>query len=546
MSTIDARSALTQGFVAVKDDRSQEILRIVGPHDLYVGIAGFKTSSISVTGNGTIVGDLTVSGTIYDGSGNAYSTGGGGGGGAPTTARYVTLATDSNLTQERVLTQGTGITITDGGAGAAVTIALSAPVSVANGGTGASGASTARSNLGLGTIATQASDSVSITGGSIAGITDLAVADGGTGASDAANARSNLGLGTISTQASNSVTITGGSITGITDLAIADGGTGASDASTARTNLGLGTLSTQASNSVTITGGSITGITDLAVADGGTGASTASGARTNLGLGNISTQNSGSVSIVGGDIVINDLYASASIEAYNIKSVVSASNGIRVRRSINFYPLMGNLSHDTFPIGGSGFFRVDGTATQDYDESGAYVTYTFTGTGNVAGFSTNTVGSSLPLTRTQSLPTYSGYIKTYSSITNCTIAIGFLDNNAGSLVNSNTPAKSYAAFQFSTSRGDTTWIAIASGSGATTQRTANTGVTVAASTNYYFEMSLDANGHFTGSISGNGSTSSVTLAPGIDSSTDLGIVAYEKASSAVTRGLSIYGLHLKF
>jgi hypothetical protein len=55
----------------------------------------------------------------------------------------------------------------------------------------------------------------------------------------ASTARTNLGLGTIATQASNSVTITGGSITGITDLAIADGGTGASSASDARTNLGL-------------------------------------------------------------------------------------------------------------------------------------------------------------------------------------------------------------------------------------------------------------------------------------------------------------------
>lgn len=56
---------------------------------------------------------------------------------------------------------------------------------------------------------------------------------------DAATARGTLGLGTISTQASNSVTITGGSITGITDLAVADGGTGASTAANARTNLGL-------------------------------------------------------------------------------------------------------------------------------------------------------------------------------------------------------------------------------------------------------------------------------------------------------------------
>ena len=47
------------------------------------------------------------------------------------------------------------------------------------------------------------------------------------------------GLGTIATQAASNVSITGGSITGITDLAVADGGTGASTASGARTNLGL-------------------------------------------------------------------------------------------------------------------------------------------------------------------------------------------------------------------------------------------------------------------------------------------------------------------
>ena len=46
----------------------------------------------------------------------------GGGSGAPTGAQYVTLATNASLTDERVLTAGSGISITDGGAGSTVTI----------------------------------------------------------------------------------------------------------------------------------------------------------------------------------------------------------------------------------------------------------------------------------------------------------------------------------------------------------------------------------------------------------------------------------------
>jgi len=93
--------------------------------------------------------------------------------------------------------------------------------------------------------------------------------------------------GTLAFQNSNSVSITGGTITGITDLAIADGGTGASTAANARTNLDVPSRTgSDASGTWGISiSGSATGLSStLAIASGGTGASTDTDARTNLNV----------------------------------------------------------------------------------------------------------------------------------------------------------------------------------------------------------------------------------------------------------------------
>lgn len=121
-----------------------------------VSITGGSISGVSVVANASSLG-------VRDSDGS----------------HVLSIAAGSNLTANRVFTLTTG--------DAARTLDVSAgDVTISTAGANLiddTDASAQRTTLGLGTIATQNASNVSVTGGSITGITDLALADGGTGAS---------------------------------------------------------------------------------------------------------------------------------------------------------------------------------------------------------------------------------------------------------------------------------------------------------------------------------------------------------------------------
>lgn len=88
---------------------------------ILVGTATNTWASLAVGTDGQV---LTASSAATNGL--AWGAGGGGGGGAPTASRYILVGgtADADLTNERYLTAGSGIALTDAGAGGNITAAV--------------------------------------------------------------------------------------------------------------------------------------------------------------------------------------------------------------------------------------------------------------------------------------------------------------------------------------------------------------------------------------------------------------------------------------
>ena len=161
-------------------------------------------------------------------------------------------------------------------------------IPVAAGGTGATTAGAARTNLGITGTATQDPSSVNFTGGSITGLTNLS-----TGIFSATGVTTLSGTTTLSGASTASSTLTSSGTLALTGGLTLDGSAGTTgqllqSAGAGNTptwgNITLGTLATQNSNAVNITGGSITGLTSFSTS-GGTISATTLTATSTLGVG---------------------------------------------------------------------------------------------------------------------------------------------------------------------------------------------------------------------------------------------------------------------
>lgn len=376
----------------------------------------------------------------------------------------------------------------------------------------------------------------------------IAIPQGGTGATTAAGARTNLGLGTISTQDANAVNITGGTIANLTSpLAIADGGTASITAAAARMALGAqaqdadldalaalastGIVVRSASNTfvlrsvavssgVTVTNGSgvsgnpTLGI-DSAVVGLLSGTQTFTGDKTFSGAFNVDTISertaANGVSIDG--VLLKDSFvefseiASPSSPASDKGRLFAKDSGgvtkLFLRDSAGTETVLGVTGGNIFPIFyAAALGKMDTTTV--FDGFGVFGTAAFTSTGSSAGTTSSAAvdqygrygllgtGSTINnvvvrsnnsgvFTRLQHLP-YLYFTLAINHTTDIRFFAGLSSTvSSATPISADNPAVSMVGVQFSTARGDTALMAVANDAGSPLTAT-STGWTVVAGT----------------------------------------------------------------
>jgi len=275
-----------------------------------------------------------------------------------------------------VVLDATGLPAVDGSQLTGVTSTDNTKLAIANNLSDLNSASTARTNLGLGTSATldtgtsngnvvvlDATGLPAVDGSQLTGITatdntKLAIANNLSDLNNAGTARTNLGLGTSATldtgtsngnvvvlDATGLPAVDGSQLTNVTGtdstkLAIANNLSDLNNATTARTNLGLGTsatlnVGTGANDVVQLDGSSrlpavdgsqLTNISPtgaLLITNNLSDLNSASTARTNLGLGTSSTLDSGTSN---GNVVVLDATGLPAVDGSQLTNVTATDS----------------------------------------------------------------------------------------------------------------------------------------------------------------------------------------------------------------------------